>query len=154
MFLRCRYCCLRAAEAVLAGCVQQKTGNNSGVLSFEYNEGDQAINLIRALNDREARFVETKHEFQAYAQKWFDVFSKPNVERVTAMTYERQLRRHFRRVTKERPVISDWSCGADGRIRTGDLILTKDALYRLSYISALCMRRASRSTRDLLYNSA
>ena len=26
--------------------------------------------------------------------------------------------------------------GADGRIRTGDLILTKDALYRLSYISA------------------
>ena len=27
------------------------------------------------------------------------------------------------------------SHGADGRIRTGDLILTKDALYRLSYIS-------------------
>ena len=27
--------------------------------------------------------------------------------------------------------------GADDRIRTGDLILTKDALYRLSYISAL-----------------
>ena len=27
--------------------------------------------------------------------------------------------------------------GADSRIRTGDLILTKDALYRLSYISAL-----------------
>ena len=26
--------------------------------------------------------------------------------------------------------------GADGQIRTGDLILTKDALYRLSYISA------------------
>ena len=28
-------------------------------------------------------------------------------------------------------------CGADGRIRTGDLILTKDALYLLSYISAV-----------------
>ena len=27
--------------------------------------------------------------------------------------------------------------GADGRIRTGDLILTKDALYLLSYISAV-----------------
>ena len=27
------------------------------------------------------------------------------------------------------------SYGADTRIRTGDLILTKDALYRLSYIS-------------------
>ena len=28
------------------------------------------------------------------------------------------------------------SSGADNQIRTGDLILTKDALYRLSYISA------------------
>ena len=27
--------------------------------------------------------------------------------------------------------------GADSQIRTGDLILTKDALYRLSYISVL-----------------
>ena len=35
-----------------------------------------------------------------------------------------------------KPVISDWFNGADGRIRTGDLILTKDALYLLSYISA------------------
>ena len=29
------------------------------------------------------------------------------------------------------------SSGADTQIRTGDLILTKDALYRLSYISTL-----------------
>ena len=28
------------------------------------------------------------------------------------------------------------SCGADDAIRTRDLILTKDVLYRLSYISA------------------
>ena len=39
--------------------------------------------------------------------------------------------------------------GADGRIRTGDLILTKDALYLLSYISAV---RVSR-TQELLYRS-
>ena len=37
--------------------------------------------------------------------------------------------------TKKRTCISASSYGADGRIRTGDLILTKDALYRLSYIS-------------------
>ena len=37
---------------------------------------------------------------------------------------------------------------ADGRIRTGDLILTKDALYLLSYISATAYRR----TQVLLYN--
>ena len=36
---------------------------------------------------------------------------------------------------------------ADGQIRTGDLILTKDALYRLSYIST----HRSRSTQGLLY---
>ena len=37
--------------------------------------------------------------------------------------------------TKKRTCISASSYGADGRIRTGDLILTEDALYRLSYIS-------------------
>ena len=34
--------------------------------------------------------------------------------------------------------------GADTQIRTGDLILTKDALYRLSYISE------NRSTKDII----
>ena len=39
---------------------------------------------------------------------------------------------------KKRTHISAGSCGADDQIRTGDLILTKDALYRLSYISISC----------------
>ena len=30
-------------------------------------------------------------------------------------------------------------CGADDQSRTGDLILTKDALYLLSYISMFCV---------------
>ena len=47
-------------------------------------EQEYAENLIRALNDGEPRFAEPKHEFQAYAQKWFEVFSKPNIECVTA----------------------------------------------------------------------
>ena len=38
---------------------------------------------------------------------------------------------------RKRTRISASPCGADDQIRTGDLILTKDALYRLSYISAL-----------------
>ena len=33
--------------------------------------------------------------------------------------------------------------GADDRIRTGDLILTKDALYLLSYTSMLCLLGAA-----------
>ena len=40
------------------------------------------------------------------------------------------------RKSKE-PLIYKDSSRADGRIRTGDLILTKDALYLLSYISTL-----------------
>ena len=43
----------------------------------------------------EPRLAERKHNFRAYAQKWFEVFSKPNVAAVTAITYERQLKNHI-----------------------------------------------------------
>lgn len=33
-----------------------------------------------------------KHDFTAYSWNWFNVFSKPNVSKTTAITYERQLR--------------------------------------------------------------
>ena len=33
-----------------------------------------------------------KHDFNTYAWNWFNVFSKPNVSKTTAITYERQLR--------------------------------------------------------------
>lgn len=36
-----------------------------------------------------------KHIFSEYAYKWFEVFSRPNVEKVTSITYERQLRLHI-----------------------------------------------------------
>ena len=38
---------------------------------------------------------ESKHNFTEYANKWFEVFSKPYVEKVTSITYERQLRLHI-----------------------------------------------------------
>ena len=44
----------------------------------------------------------------------------------------------FHLVKKKKPrnhVVSRFFCGAADQIRTGDLILTKDALYRLSYSS-------------------
>ncbi len=41
----------------------------------------------------------------------------------------------FVRKTKENPVISDWVMELMTRIELVNLILTKDALYRLSYIS-------------------
>ncbi len=36
-----------------------------------------------------------KHPFSAYAWNWFNIYSKPNVETATAITYERQLRRYL-----------------------------------------------------------
>ena len=34
------------------------------------------------------------------------------------------------------PAIDQTGCGAHARIRTGDLFLTKEMLYRLSYVGA------------------
>ena len=36
-----------------------------------------------------------KHPFSEYAWNWFEVYSKPNIETVTATTYERQLTRYL-----------------------------------------------------------
>ncbi len=43
---------------------------------------------------------------------------------------------HFFKHKKKTRFRRSWE--ADNQIRTGDLILTKDALYRLSYISIRC----------------
>lgn len=59
-------------------------------------EQEYAESLIRALNmDAVARFTAEKHNFTTYAQKWFEVFAKPNISVVCATTYERQLRLHI-----------------------------------------------------------
>ncbi len=36
-----------------------------------------------------------KHRFRDYAEKWFEIFCKPNVSHVTALTYRRQLDNHI-----------------------------------------------------------
>ena len=51
-----------------------------------------------------------------------------------------QLGRQFEYVQQQKKQLPHWGdCffGADSQIRTGDLILTKDALYLLSYISKI-----------------
>lgn len=47
---------------------------------------------------------ESKHNFSEYAHKWFETFSKPNVEKVTAITYERQLKLHICPVLGEKNI--------------------------------------------------
>lgn len=48
---------------------------------------NKVLNLAGSAN----RVSEEKHPFRVYADRWFTVFSKPNVAHVTALTYERQL---------------------------------------------------------------
>ena len=54
-----------------------------------------------------------------------------------------------KRKSPETLMFQGFSYGADDQIRTGDLILTKDALYRLSYISAFLERENYHTTQAL-----
>lgn len=63
-------------------------------------EQEYAENLLR-LASRQNGPVE-KHPFGPYAMNWFEVFSKPNVSRVTAVCYKSQLDRYILPVLADR----------------------------------------------------
>lgn len=54
------------------------------------SEQEYADKLLRLAGASSTNSGE-KHPFKAYAERWFEVFSRPNVASVTALTYERQL---------------------------------------------------------------
>ncbi len=56
-------------------------------------EQEYADKLIKLLDHRQPET--TKHLFSEYAWNWFEVYSKPNIETVTATTYRRQLTRYL-----------------------------------------------------------
>lgn len=58
----------------------------------EQEYADKLLKLSGASNDASPK---AKHPFREYAERWFTVFSKPNVSNVTALNYERQLRNHI-----------------------------------------------------------
>ena len=58
-------------------------------------EQEYAENLFDAMSGNAKAASAQKHNFQEYASGWFETYSKPNVETTTALTYERQLRRHI-----------------------------------------------------------
>lgn len=59
--------------------------------STEQEYADKIIQLC-GYNQNEG---EEKHPFDEYAVKWFNIYSKPNVSDVTAITYERQLKKYL-----------------------------------------------------------
>lgn len=58
-------------------------------------EQEYAQKLLKVAGSNVTRNKKTLHNFKDYAENWFNVFSKPNVETVTALCYERQLRCHI-----------------------------------------------------------
>ena len=56
-------------------------------------EQEYADKLMKLLNNKPPEAG--KHPFSEYAWNWFEVYSKPNIETVTATTYKRQLTRYL-----------------------------------------------------------
>lgn len=59
------------------------------------SEQEYAENLLKLAGHHETMTSGQKHRFRDYANDWFEIFSKPNVSEVTALTYERQLNLHI-----------------------------------------------------------
>ena len=75
--------------------IRRKFTLNGEIIWITANsEQEYAEKLLRICGNTALSLTE-KHLMGAYAERWFTVFSKPNVSNVTALTYERQLRKHI-----------------------------------------------------------
>lgn len=69
--------------------------NGASVWVTADSEQEYAEKLLK-LSDRPSKEpASPKHPFRAYAERWYNVFSKPNVCSTTALTYRRQLDYHI-----------------------------------------------------------
>ena len=59
------------------------------------SEQEYADKLLKLAGFVQAIHKGEKHLFKDYSGRWFNVFSKPNVANVTALSYERQLTTHI-----------------------------------------------------------
>lgn len=58
-------------------------------------EQDYAEKLLKLVGSQNTAQQHSKHLFADYAMTWFETYSKPNIETVTATTYKRQLTCHL-----------------------------------------------------------
>lgn len=58
-------------------------------------EQEYADKLLKLVGTQSAAPAPDKHLFADYAMTWFETYSKPNIETVTATTYRRQLTCHI-----------------------------------------------------------
>ena len=58
-------------------------------------EQEYADKLLKLIGTQSTAPEHSKHLFADYAMTWFETYSKPNIETVTATTYKRQLTLHL-----------------------------------------------------------
>ena len=58
-------------------------------------EQEYADKLLKLVGTPDTPSEQNKHPFADYATTWFETYSKPNIETVTATTYKRQLTHHL-----------------------------------------------------------
>ena len=58
-------------------------------------EQEYADKLLKLIGTQDTAQEHSKHLFADYAMTWFETYSKPNIETVTATTYKRQLTLHL-----------------------------------------------------------
>lgn len=63
--------------------------------STEQEYADKLLELVNPQSAPSAAPEPVKHLFADYAMTWFETYSKPNIETVTATTYKRQLTCHL-----------------------------------------------------------
>lgn len=73
---------------------REVTLNGARVWVTADTEQEYADKIAKLVGGQQTTISE-KHNFGDYAYQWFNVFSKPNVEQVTAITYKRQLDLHI-----------------------------------------------------------
>lgn len=61
----------------------------------EQDYADKVILIAMAAPNRMTEAEKSKHSFREYASNWFKIYSKPNIETVTAITYERQINNYL-----------------------------------------------------------
>ena len=65
------------------------------------SEQEYADKLLRLTSGPQHQ---TSHKFQDYAERWFILFARPNIEEVTAVTYRRQLDLHINPIIGSMPI--------------------------------------------------
>lgn len=75
--------------------------HNTPVWICANSEQEYAEMLLKLVNEDISEQYTSKTNFKAYAEHWFNTFSKPNIGKATAVNYERQLQLHIY------PVIGD-----------------------------------------------